>query len=492
MPKISGFPELSPSEKLIEQFVTNTIERHYRLNGFTEFDVRSVEPINTLLSKGETSKEIYMLSRLQEVLEPAGENPPSSDQSVIPASPSVIPAKAGIPQAGNTFSSKQLGLHFDLTIPFARYIQEHFPELTFPVRRSTIGRVWRGERPQAGRFREFIQADIDIVGVDELPVYNDLEIVRTIADALVSSFRDASVRERGSEADAAIADCVTPVLSLRGSEADAAISGCVTPVKELTFKIKCNNRKLLQGAFTFFGITDFEQVLRALDKLGKAGPEIVITELEALGLTNVMVGVCFDLASVTADSGEELFEKLEHFDIDNELFDEGLEELQLLIDSNDKVIADLSIARGLDYYTGNVFETFIDGHESFGSIASGGRYDNLVSIKNSKCPGVGMSIGVSRLVSFLLEQQYFNVKSSSPVEVFAIGYSEDDREVLNEFVAKLRNEGTPAIVSPKLNQKIGKQIDLADKQGIPKVAVLQEDGTFKLKDLATKVETIIS
>ena len=332
----------------MEQRVIDTLRKVFELNGFIGIETRAVEPGSSLLKKGETSKEIYLLSRLQEV-----------------------------GQENDTPVEDRLGLHFDLTVPLSRYVVEHANDLAFPFKRWQIQKVWRGERPQEGRFREFVQADIDVIGNGELPDHYEVELPLVMVSAL------EALREFG--------------------------------LPKAT--VHANNRKLSEGFYRGLGLNDIEGVLREIDKLDKIGADEVAKLLVGeCGASEAQAAACLELANLTAANGAELAERFDALcaahgiATDSDAYvlaRQGLDTLAMIVDEAARirpgsVIADLKIARGLDYYTGSVYETFLDGAASLGSICSGGRYDNLASQGNRKYPGVGLSIGLSRLVSYML------------------------------------------------------------------------------------------
>ena len=339
----------------------------------------------------------------------------------------------------------RIGLHFDLTVPLSRYVVEHTGDLAFPFKRWQMQKVWRGERPQEGRFREFVQADIDVVGNGDLPSHYEVELPLVMVEAL------ERLREFG--------------------------------LPKAT--VHANNRKLSEGFYRGIGLSDIEGVLREIDKLDKIGAEEVAKLLvKECGATESQAAACLELAELTAETGDELksrFDELcDKHDIsrseDNESYTlalQGVETLAMIVDDAAKirpgaVAADLKIARGLDYYTGSVYETFLNGAESLGSICSGGRYDNLVSQGNKKYPGVGLSIGLSRLLSYMLHTAGATVSRVSPAAVLVAVWNEEDRSACNEIARKLRSRGIAADVSPSA-AKLGKQIKYADKLGIPYV-----------------------
>jgi histidyl-tRNA synthetase len=415
---LSGFPEWLPDGRIVEQHVLDTLRHTFELHGFAGIETRAVEPLDQLLRKGETSKEVYVLSRLQE--------------------------EDGAARAG---SEKQLGLHFDLTVPFARYVLENAGRLPFPLRRYQIQKVWRGERPQEGRFREFIQADIDVVGAGELPYHFEVEAPLVMAEAL-----------------GALAEIGLP------------------PVRILV-----NNRRVAEGFYRGVGLDDVEGVLRQIDKLDKIGPdkvsELLVTEC---GATEDQAKACLALASISgSDVGviAEVRALAESYGAVTELLETGLAELGALIAAASErapgvVVADLKIARGLDYYTGSVYETVLVGHEQLGSVCSGGRYDTLASDGRNTYPGVGLSIGVSRLVSRLLSAGLVEATRSVPSAVLVAVASEEERAASDAVAAALRARDIPVEVAPSA-AKFGKQIKYADRRGIPFVwfpGSVSEDG----------------
>lgn len=395
---ISGFPEWLPAQRMIEQRVLDRIRSTFELYGFAPLETRSVEPLDTLLSKGETSKEVYLLHRLQ-----AGESPSNEDQ---------------------------LGLHFDLTVPFARYVVENAGKLQFPFRRYQIQKVWRGERPQEGRYREFLQADIDVVNRDALPFHFDTEMPLVIGDAL---------------------------------------GGLPIP----RVRIQVNNRKVCEGFYRGLGLTDTDQVLRVVDKLDKiGGPKVVEQLIETAGATAAQAAACLDLAAISADDGS-FVDAVRKLGVTDPLLDEGLAELLQVVETAREhapglVVAELKIARGLDYYTGTVYETLLEGYERFGSISSGGRYDNLASAGTQRYPGVGISIGVTRMLGLLFGRDALTISRSVPTCVLVALPHEDQRTACDRIAAALRRRGIPTEVAPAA-AKFGKQIQYADRRGIPYV-----------------------
>ncbi|SCG73681.1 histidine--tRNA ligase [Micromonospora coxensis] len=396
---ISGFPEWTPAQRMIEQFVLDRIRATFELYGFAPLETRSVEPLDQLLRKGETSKEVYVLRRLQ-----ADTDGPAGDDS--------------------------LGLHFDLTVPFARYVLENAGKLQFPFRRYQIQKVWRGERPQEGRYREFLQADIDIVDRDTLPAHYEAEMPLVIGDALRS----------------------LPIPPVR---------------------IQVNNRKICEGFYRGVGITDPEAALRAVDKLDKIGPAKVAELLaETAGASEAQAKAALALAEISAPDAS-FADAVRALGVSDPLLDEGVEELTAVVEtaaahSPGLCVADLRIARGLDYYTGTVYETQLLGYERFGSICSGGRYDNLASAGAVRFPGVGISIGVTRLLGLLFGANALSVSRSVPTCVLVAVTAEEERPASNRVAEALRSRGIPTEVSPSA-AKFGKQIRYAERRGIPYV-----------------------
>ena len=381
-----------------------TLATTFGLHGFAPLETRAVEPLDQLLRKGDTSKEVYVLQRLQ-----AADDTAEDDGEAGPG----------------------LGLHFDLTIPFARYVLENAGRLEFPFRRYQIQKVWRGERPQEGRFREFTQADIDIVGRDQLPFHHDVEIARVMVDALTR----------------------LPFLP--------------------RFRLQVNNRKLIQGFYTGLGIADLDEVMRLVDKLDKLPAETVRGLLvEDAGLSQEQAGQCLALAQVSSPDTS-FVDRVRALGVRHDLLEEGLTELAEVVERcadltgpGVEVVADLRIARGLDYYTGTVFETRLDGFEGLGSICSGGRYDSLASDGRTTYPGVGISLGVSRLLVPLFQRGLLSGDRSVPSAVLVALPDEASRAECDAIAQGLRSRGVATEVAPT-PQKYGKQIRYAERRGIP-------------------------
>ncbi|HET8659093.1 MAG TPA: histidine--tRNA ligase [Micromonosporaceae bacterium] len=405
---ISGFPEWLPPQRMIEQYALERIRRTFELYGYAPLETRAVEPLDQLLRKGETSKEVYVLRRLQ--------------------------ADAADP------SDEALGLHFDLTVPFARFVLENAGRLVFPFRRYQIQKVWRGERPQEGRYREFAQADIDVVDRDTLPLHYEVEMPLVVGDAL-----------RG-----------LPIPPIR---------------------IQVNNRKVCEGFYRGVGVADPAAALRAVDKLDKVGPagvtELLVT---TAGATEAQAKACLALGEISAADAS-FVDAVRALGVCDPLLDEGLAELVRVVEAAAAhapglCVADLRVARGLDYYTGTVYETQLLGYERFGSVCSGGRYDNLASTGDVRYPGVGISIGVSRLLGLLFGRDALAVSRPVPTCVLVALPDEESRPAADRVAAVLRGRGIPTEVSPSA-AKYGKQIRFAQRRGIPYVWFPGEPDTVK-------------
>ncbi|MGP5285465.1 histidine--tRNA ligase [Glutamicibacter arilaitensis] len=409
---LSGFPEWLPAERAVEQHVLDTLRHVFELHGFANIETRAVETRAQLLRKGEIDKEVYGLSRL------AAEDDKNDPNA--------------------------LALHFDLTVPFARYVVENAGHLAFPFRRYQMQKVWRGERPQDGRFREFTQADIDVVGDGTLPFSYDVELALTIADALSA-----------------------------------------LPIGD--FRLRVNNRKLAEGFYRGLGLAGPDAVLRAIDKLEKIGDDAVAKILvEEVGATAQQAAAALALAKIrTVDTS--FVEQVRALGVTHELLDTGLDELSQVIEAASKrapgkVMADLSIARGLDYYTGTVYETVLVGHESLGSICSGGRYESLASKGKKNYPGVGLSIGVTRLISRILAEEVVTASRSVPSVVYVTLANDESWHEAQDVASALRERGIACEVAASA-EKFGKQIKYADRRGIPFVWFTHADGTHEVKDI---------
>lgn len=417
---LPGFMELTPGDQVLFNKMLDIIRINYEKFGFLAIDTPVIEKSEVLLAKGggETEQQIYRFEK------------------------------------GNT----DMSLRFDLTVPLARYVTQHYSELTFPFKRYQIGKVYRGERNQKGRFREFYQCDIDIIGNGTLDIINDAEIPSVI----YSTFKDLGFE---------------------------------------SFTIKINNRKILKGFFQSLDIEDSTYVLRIIDKIDKIGMDKVKIELLELGLLEDVIEEITTFISMDG-SNEEIIKELGALDIENEIFKEGLEELSIVInyislfgvpEENYKI--DITIARGLDYYTGTVYETFLDDYPAIGSVCSGGRYDDLASYyTKQKLPGVGISIGFTRLFYQLMEANIIESSENSLTKALIIpmeGYIDNGIEVANA----LRKAGIYSQVYLE-SGKIAKKFNYADKLNIPYVIVIgQEEAdnkTYSFRNMKSGEQKSIS
>ena len=409
--------ELLPNEQILFEQMKNTIEQTYRQYGFLPIDTPIIELSDVLLAKagGETEKQIYRFEK------------------------------------GDT----DLSLRFDLTVPLAKYVAKNYGNLSFPFRRYQIGKVYRGERTQKGRFREFYQCDIDVIGDGELSILNDAELPSVI----------------------------------------------YTVFKRLgfdNFTIRINNRKLLNGLFIEIGQEDNStEILRIIDKIDKIGKEAVESELLRLNLNKEHVKKIMKFILIQGTNQEKL-QQLEELKIENEQFNQGLEEIKQVLkyvgifgvpEGNYQL--DLTIARGLDYYTGTVYETFLNDYRELGSVCSGGRYENLADYyTDKKLPGVGISIGLTRLFYKLNELQLIKAEKKSVADVLIISMV-DDMEVPIKIASKLRNEGKKVEIYLN-NKKLKAKFKYADKLEIPYVIIIGEyeiaNNILKIKNMETGEE----
>ena len=412
---LSGFPEWLPEDKMVENLLIETIRSKFELFGFIPLETRAVEPMDKLLMKGETDKEIYVLRRLQAEADEA---------------------------------DKELGLHFDLTVPIARYVVENRGKLVFPLRRYQIQKSWRGERPALGRFREFTQADFDIISDQEMTVQSDLEIIDLLREILQS----------------------LPIPKTR---------------------VVVNTRKILRGFYLGMGLDDPQPILRIVDKLDKIGAEGVRKQLiENVNLTPQQAESCLQLGQIKTNDPDELTQRVQATGISHEMLEEGLAELTFLIKelggtAQDMVVADLSLARGLDYYTGTVFEAKFSELPRYPSIAGGGRYDNLASSGSSvRLPGSGVTIGISRILAVTLHEGLLQASRNTPSCVLVALVAEDRRAQSLEIARKLRRRGIACEIYEKPD-RYGKQIRHADRRKIPFVWFPSADGTSdgEVKDI---------
>ena len=407
---LSGFMELLPGDQVLFDRMVSILRRTYSLYGFTALDTPAIEASEVLLAKGggETEKQIYRFTK----------------------------------------GDSDLSLRFDLTVPLAKYVAAHYNELSFPFRRFQIGKVYRGERAQRGRFREFYQADIDVIGDGALDIINEAEIPSIIYRA----FTDLGLRR---------------------------------------FRIRVNNRKVLNGLFAILGLSECAgDVLRTIDKLEKIGPD----KVKAILVDDFAVSADTAASLLSLLSAADPMAALAPFKGKNDLFDQGLEELNTVVKymaafgvPQDHFAVDLTIARGLDYYTGTVYETVMLDHPEVGSICSGGRYDNLAEYYTEKqLPGVGISIGLTRLFFVLQDQGLLNPQArTASADVLILPMTEDLSHAIS-FATALRQAGVRAQLHCE-EKKFKQKLSYADKLSIPYAAFLGEDeiaaGTVTVKDL---------
>ena len=417
---LSGFMELLPGPQQQMEQIMAILRETYSLYGFTPLDTPVIESSEVLLAKagGETEKQIYRFTK----------------------------------------GDSDLSLRFDLTVPLAKYVALHYADLSFPFRRYQIGKVYRGERAQRGRFREFYQADIDIIGDGKLDIANEAEI-------------------------------------------PAIISQTFTRLGLRRFQIRVNNRKILNGFYAMQGLSEKSgDIMRTVDKLDKIGAEKVGQLLvEELGLTQDQANEILTFIAIKG-SNQEVLTALEGYRGRNEVFDQGLDELTTVVKylsafgvAEEKFAVDLTIARGLDYYTGTVYETTMLDHPEIGSVCSGGRYDNLAEYYTDKIlPGVGISIGLTRLFYVLNEQGMLNPEmNTAPADVLILPMTEDLSDAI-ALATKLRQAGVRTQLYTE-QKKFKQKMNYADKIGVPYVVFLGEEevaaGVVACKDMVSGEQT---
>ena len=421
---LSGFMELLPARQAQFDRMADTLKKTYALYGFTGLDTPLIEASEVLLAKGggETEKQIYRFSK------------------------------------GDT----DLSLRFDLTVPLAKYVAQNYGQLTFPFRRFQIGKVYRGERAQRGRFREFYQADIDIIGDGKLDISNEAEIPSIIYKAFTA-------------------------MGLK------------------RFQIRVNNRKILNGFYAMLGLTEKSgDIMRTVDKLDKIGADKVRALLvdEEIGLTDAQADEILKFIAITG-SNAEVIAALEGYVGRNETFDLGLSELKAVCENlgafgvpEENFAVDLTIARGLDYYTGTVYETTLLDHPEIGSVCSGGRYDNLAGYyTNQSLPGVGISIGLTRLFYVLDEQGLLNGEvNTAPADALVIPMTES-RTAAIAIAQSLRAAGVRTQVYGE-QKKFKQKMTYANKLGVPYIVLLGDDeiaqGKCSVKDMRTGEQVCIT
>ena len=414
---LSGFMELLPRQQMVMERIMEILRETYSLYGFTPLDTPIIEASEVLLAKGggETEKQIYRFTK----------------------------------------GDADLALRFDLTVPLAKYVALHYNDLSFPFRRYQIGKVYRGERAQRGRFREFYQADIDIIGDGKLDVTNEAEI-------------------------------------------PAIIYQVFTRLGLHRFQIRVNNRKILNGFYAMLGLTDKAgDIMRTVDKLDKIGAGKVrdLLTAEDIGLTADQAGEILAFIAIQG-SNQQVLSALESYRGRNKVFDQGLDELHTVVKylsafgvPEKNFAVDLTIARGLDYYTGTVYETTMLDHPEVGSVCSGGRYDNLAEYYTDKqLPGVGISIGLTRLFYVLQEQGMLNeALNSAPTDALILPMT-GDLGPAAALATQLRQAGVRTQLYTE-QKKFKQKMTYADRIGVPYVLFLGDDeiaqGTVSVKDMAT-------
>ena len=410
---LPGFMELLPADQILFNDMYDKIREVYESFGFLPLDTPVIELSEVLLAKagGETEKQIYRFQK--------GDN--------------------------------DLSLRFDLTVPLARYVAQHQNDLVFPFKRYQMSKVYRGERPQKGRFREFYQCDIDIIGGDDLDILYDAEMPAVIYHV----FKKLGIGD---------------------------------------FTIRTNNRKVLGGFFASLGLSDkIEEILRIIDKIEKIGKDKVIEELVKIGVPEESTGKIIDFITISGDR-KQMLESLRALGVEDEAFSLGVNELDTVSDAmvmfgmpEENFRIDLSIARGLDYYTGTVYETTINGHPEFGSVCSGGRYDNLTGYyTDKKLPGIGISIGLTRLFSQLRDNGLIAPKTGSMAKVLVIPMDKDVLPYAVQTANTFRANGIPSDVyygTKGMKQKM----KYAARMGVAYAAIIGTDeatnGVLALKDM---------
>jgi len=396
---LSGFMELSPTDQILFNSMLDVIKTTYEQYGFLPLDTPIIESSEVLLAKagGETEKQIYRFTK--------GDN--------------------------------DLSLRFDLTVPLAKYVASRYNDLILPFKRYQIGKVYRGERPQRGRFREFYQCDIDVIGDEVLPLMYDAEIPAIIYDI----FRKMNIGD---------------------------------------FVIRINNRKTLTGYLAILNVTNPVLVLRIIDKMDKIGDESTIEELIKLGLSNTTIKLLLTFIK-TSGSNEEKLAFAKSLNINNSEFDLGISELETVINSlktmgipEDNYVVDFKLTRGLDYYTGTVYETYLKDYRELGSICGGGRYDNLADYyTDKKLPGVGIAIGLTRLFFQLKEAGLINALKGTTAEVFILPI-EPNYEFALKVSKTLRDNNIPVSVI-YLDKGLKQMMKYANRSNVPFVIIIGED-----------------
>lgn len=397
---LAGFIELLPSDQILFNKVYDKIRNSYERFGFTPLDTPILEYSEVLLAKagGETEKQIYRFEK------------------------------------GDT----DISMRFDLTVPLAKYVAMHSGEIAFPFRRYQMGKVYRGERTQKGRYREFYQCDIDVIGDETLSILTDAELPAIIYD----TFKNLGFNR---------------------------------------FTIRINNRKILNGFFASLDLTEkASDILRVIDKIDKIGKEAVSEELAKLEIAEEKIDTIMEFIAIKGTQ-DEIIQALKVFEIQNEIYKDGVEELEQVVEGirgfkvpDENFIIDLTIARGLDYYTGTVYETTLNDYPEMGSVCSGGRYDNLAEhYTNKKLPGVGISIGLSRLFYKLKEAEIIKAEESTTAKVMILPMIEDINYALN-LATQLRTSGINTEVN-YTKKSVKAMMNYANRIGVQYVIIVGED-----------------
>lgn len=411
---LPGFMELYPNEQIVFNNIKKVIEETYQSYGFYPLDTPVIESSDVLLAKagGETEKQIYRFTK--------GDN--------------------------------DLSLRFDLTVPLAKYVAKRYNELTFPFKRYQIGKVYRGERPQKGRFREFYQCDIDVIGDESLSLMFDAEMPSIIYDI----FKKLNIGD---------------------------------------FVIRINNRKVLGGFFEYLELTDkITDILRIIDKLEKIGTDKVISLLEELSISKDKIDKIITFINIKGTNNEKI-KSLKDMNINNDNFITGLNELETVINAmklmeinEDNFEIDLTIARGLDYYTGTVYETILKDYPGIGSVCSGGRYDDLAGFyTDKKLPGVGISIGLTRLFDQLLDNNIININEASITDMLIVPFCEDYEYIFKVYNTLKKNNIKVDICY--IDKGFKQKMKYANKINAKYVILIGEDeikeNVISLKDMLT-------
>jgi len=417
---LPGFMELLPREQQIFNDIVRKITRVYEENGCLPMDTPIIEKSEVLLAKtaGETEKQVYSFKR----------------------------------------GSNDLTLRFDLTVPVARFVAQYFNELTFPFKRYQVGKVYRGERNQRGRYREFYQCDVDIIGNNKLSINNDALVISMVS----KGFKAIGLKD---------------------------------------YKFQISNRKILSAILKEIGVLEITRVMTLIDKYEKIGEEEFCKSLNEL-VGNEKSNIINEVMNIKG-SNDEIIAKLKELNLKGKELEVGIEELEqvrnilsILGVEDDEYIINLKIIRGLDYYTGTVFETFLIGNESYGSICSGGRYDNLAqNYTDNVLPGVGISIGLTRLFFVLKEIGFIdNYKIKSLVDYLIIPIG-NTLEYCGELCKKLQISGNNVEIYLE-DDKLKKKLNYANKLGIPKVILIGEDevlnGKIKIRDMISGDEDVVN